>query len=62
MQLMTLVDILEAEIPGLAERASTRENLARLYAERGHRDAAAAVLRGAPRSPARKGSRRGPNE
>jgi len=45
MQLTTLVDILEAEIPGLTTRASTRENLARLYAERGHRDEATAVLR-----------------
>ena len=54
MQLTTLVDILEAEIPGLTERASTRENLARLYAERGHRDEAAAVLRGTARTETRR--------
>jgi len=54
MQLTTLVDILEAEIPGLTERASTRENLARLYAERGHRDDAAAVLRSASRTETRR--------
>lgn len=54
MQLTTLVDILEAEIPGLTERASTRENLARLYAERGHRDEAATVLRGTSRTTTRR--------
>ena len=54
MQLTTLVDILEAEIPGLTERASTRENLARLYAERGQRDEAAAVRRGTSRPTTRR--------
>jgi hypothetical protein len=54
MQLTTLVDILEAEIPGLTERASTRENLARLYAERGHRDEADAVLRSTSRTETRR--------
>ncbi|MEM7156546.1 MAG: hypothetical protein AAF799_27110 [Myxococcota bacterium] len=40
---MTLVDILKGEIPGVAERASTRAKLAQLYAERGLRDEAASV-------------------
>jgi hypothetical protein len=53
MQLTKLVDILEAEIPGLTTRASTRENLARLYAERGHRDEADAVLRSTSRTETR---------
>lgn len=35
MQLSTLVDILEREMPGIGDNASTRSNLARLYAERG---------------------------
>ena len=35
MRLTTLVDILEREVPGSLDNASTRSNLARLYAERG---------------------------
>lgn len=53
MHLTTLVDILRSEIPGLGERVSTRSNLARLYAERGCYEAAAAEMRPARRAPPR---------
>lgn len=49
MQLNTLVDILRSEIPGITERASTRTNLAQLYAEQGCHDDAVSELRGARR-------------
>lgn len=47
MQLMTLVDILRSEVPGIADRASTRRNLGRLYAERGCHGEALAEFRAA---------------
>ncbi|MCX4246023.1 hypothetical protein [Paraliomyxa miuraensis] len=52
MQLTTLVEILRSEIPGLTERASTRDNLARLYAERGGRDGSDAERQGTDRGSA----------
>lgn len=59
MQLTTLVDILEREMPGIGDNASTRSNLARLYAERGlHDDATRAEpAAGAPVASAQAGSR-----
>jgi uncharacterized protein HemY len=45
MQLAKLLDILEREMPGIGDKASTRANLGRLYAERGHHDEAAEQLR-----------------
>lgn len=45
MQLATLLDILEREMPGIGDKPSTRANLGRLYAERGHHDQAAEQLR-----------------
>lgn len=57
MQLSTLVDLLEREVPGIGDDASTRSNLARLYAERGchedaRREAKRALAAGAVASPA----------
>ncbi|MEM6993928.1 MAG: hypothetical protein AAF721_25675 [Myxococcota bacterium] len=46
MHLTTLVGILEREQPGVSDGASTRGNLARLYAEQGlHEDAVAQAER-----------------
>jgi len=50
MQLTTLVDILENEIPGTSKRASTRSKLGELYAERGCHDDAVTEFRGARRA------------
>lgn len=55
MQLATLVDILEREMPGIGDNASTRANLGRLYAERGHHEEAAEQLRLARQALERRG-------
>jgi hypothetical protein len=55
MRLSTLVEFLEREAPGIGESASTRINLARLYAERGCHDDAAAELRVARRKARQRG-------
>lgn len=55
MQLTTLVELLEQEIPGVADASATQRKLADLYADRGLHDAAdqvrtppAALRRGTP--------------
>ena len=50
MQLTTLVDILEGEMPGTGGGAKTRSNLGQLYAERGRHDDAVAEFRAARRT------------
>lgn len=55
MQLATLLDILEREMPGIGDNASTRANLGRLYAERGHHDEAVEQLRRAREALERRG-------
>lgn len=59
MRLSTLVEFLEREAPGIAESASTRINLASLYAERGCHEDAAAELRVARRKARQRGDASG---
>lgn len=51
MKLATLVDLLEREMPGIGEGASTRNNLAQLYSERGCHDDARRARVGATAAP-----------
>ena len=55
MQLATLLDILEREMPGIGDNASARANLGRLYAERGHHDEAVEQFRLARQALERRG-------
>jgi hypothetical protein len=59
MQLTTLVDLLEREMPGIGDSASTRGNLGRLYAERGCHDDAVAEFRVARSTLERRGEATG---
>ncbi|MEX1367640.1 MAG: tetratricopeptide repeat protein [Nannocystaceae bacterium] len=59
MQLTTLVDLLERDLPGLGDSASARSKLGRLYAERGCHDVAVAEFRSARSTMARRGETRG---
>ena len=59
MQLSTLVELLEREMPGMADGSRTRRSVAKLYAERGYDDAARALLEGGtPTGTTRSGRRR----
>ncbi len=59
MQLSTLVELLEREMPGVSEGAHTRRSVAKMYAERGYHDAAQAFLdTGSPAATTPSGRRR----
>jgi hypothetical protein len=58
MQLTTLVEMLEHDIPGIADGPSTRRKVAQLYAEQARREAAASVVRDAASEATAKPTRR----